>query len=117
MFAAAAVLAGCNKTEIENGGGMGTLKFSLNPSVDDSYNEKGEGMLGGSSSQRAATKAVDNEAILNSMLVTISNNDGEIVPIQRLQLFRTEHRQPPFRRTRHPVPAPQSKPSPRSPYH
>ena len=58
MFAAAAVLAGCNKTEIENGGGMGTLKFSLNPSVDDSYNEKGEGMLGGSSSQRAATKAV-----------------------------------------------------------
>lgn len=76
MFAAAAVLAGCNKTEIENGGGMGTLKFSLNPSVDDSYNEKGEGMLGGSSSQRAATKAVDNEAILNSMLVTISNNDG-----------------------------------------
>lgn len=76
MFAAAAVLAGCNKTEIENGGGMGTLKFSLNPSVDDSYNEKGEGMLGGSSSQQAATKAVDNEAILNSMLVTISNNDG-----------------------------------------
>ena len=76
MFAAAAVLAGCNKTEIENGRGMGALKFSLNPSVDDSYNEKGEGMLGGSSSQQAATKAVDNEAILNSMLVTISNNDG-----------------------------------------
>ena len=55
MFAAAAVLAGCNKTEIENGGGMGTLKFSLNPSVDDSYNEKGEGMLGSRLRQRPWT--------------------------------------------------------------
>lgn len=79
MFAAAAVLAGCNKTEIENGGGMGTLKFSLNPSVDDSYNGRDEGE---ESSQRAATKAVDNEAILNSMLVTISNNAGVGEPRQ-----------------------------------
>lgn len=78
MFAAAAVLAGCNKTEIENGGGMGMLRFSLNPSVDDSYNGRDEGK----SSQRAATKAVDNEAILNSMLVTISNENGVGEPRQ-----------------------------------
>lgn len=82
ILAAAAAFAGCNKTEIENGGALGTLRFSLNPSVDESYNEKGEGMLGGVSAQKASTRAVDNEAILNSMLVTISNNAGAGEPRQ-----------------------------------
>ena len=52
----------------------------------------------------------------DSHIIFISNNDGEIVPIQRLQILRAEHRQPPFQRTRHPAPVPQSKPSPHSPY-
>ena len=77
-MAAAALFAGCSKTVTDSRNAeTGVLKFSVSPDVDYGYNERGEGVLGGKTSARKAmTKAADSEAILASMVVTISNKDG-----------------------------------------
>ena len=83
VIAAAAVFAGCQKTVIQ-GGSTGTLEFSMS-SVDDSYNDREEGMLDtrtAAAEAGAGTKAYDKEAALASMLVTISNQSGVGEPRQ-----------------------------------
>ena len=48
-------------------------------------------------------------------IIGIRGDNIEILRIQALQVFITEHRQPPSQQTMHPAPAPQGKPSaPRS---
>lgn len=76
-MAAVAVLAGCSK-EIVAGGGTGKLEFSV-ASVDDTWNDRQEGMADGA---KAATKAYDKDEALSSLLVTISNHDGVGEPRQ-----------------------------------
>lgn len=76
-MAAVAVLAGCSK-EIVTGGGTGKLEFSV-ASVDDTWNDRQEGMADGA---KAATKAYDKDEVLSSLLVTISNHDGVGEPRQ-----------------------------------
>ena len=44
-------------------------------------------------------------------IISICGDDGEILRIQALQVFITEHRQPPSRQTMHPAPVLQEKPS------
>ncbi len=83
VIAAAAVFAGCQKSEIQ-GGSTGTLEFSMS-SADDSYNDREEGMLDtrtAAAEAGAGTKAYDKEAALASMLVTISNQSGVGEPRQ-----------------------------------
>lgn len=77
IMAAVAVLAGCSK-EIVTGGGTGKLEFSV-ASVDDTWNDRQEGMADGA---KAATKAYDKDEALSSLLVTISNHDGVGEPRQ-----------------------------------
>lgn len=77
IMAAVAVLAGCSK-EIVTGGGTGKLEFSV-ASVDDTWNDRQEGMVDGA---KAATKAYDKDEALSSLLVTISNHDGVGEPRQ-----------------------------------
>ena len=77
IMAAVAVLAGCSK-EIVTGGGTGKLEFSV-ASVDDTWNDRQEGMTDGA---KAATKAYDKEEVLSSLIVTISNHDGVGEPRQ-----------------------------------
>lgn len=44
-------------------------------------------------------------------IISICGDDGETLRIQALQVFITEHRQPPSRQTTHPEPVLQEKPS------
>ena len=82
IMAAAAILAGCQKTPV-SAVKTGTLEFSMS-SADGSYNDREEGMLDSKSSASGSgvsTKAYDKEAALASMLVTISNKSGVGEPL------------------------------------
>ena len=73
LAAAAAVFVGCNRETVGNGG-KGSLEFRI-ASVDDTWNDRQEGMAGRESSV-PGTKAYDKDEVLNSLLVTISNRNG-----------------------------------------
>ena len=73
ILAASAALTACRK-ETVNGGSVGSLEFKV-VSVDDTWNDRQEGMAGRESSV-PGTKAYDKDEVLNSLLVTISNKNG-----------------------------------------
>ena len=79
LAAAAAVFVGCNRETVGNGG-KGSLEFRI-ASVDDTWNDRQEGMTGRESSV-PGTKAYDKDEVLNSLLVTISNRNGVGEPKQ-----------------------------------
>lgn len=79
LAAAAAVFVGCNRETVGNGG-KGSLEFMI-ASVDDTWNDRQEGMTGRESSV-PGTKAYDKDEVLNSLLVTISNRNGVGEPKQ-----------------------------------
>ena len=79
ILAASAALTACRK-ETVNGGSVGSLEFKV-VSVDDTWNDRQEGMTGRESSV-PGTKAYDKDEVLNSLLVTISNKNGVGEPKQ-----------------------------------